>query len=425
MRPADSTIESPRKFIGKYAAKSIDDIEISRMSSPRHVWEREATHMRKDSNEAFLLTLMESGIGHLSQSGRFTQVNNGDIALYDAERRFTYDVTPESVLLRIPRKQLLYRAPGRALHGGALHAGQAITGLLASMLREAASANFTEDLPAGVQKQFAASLLDLLAATIQVQMAGCDPEADERERRLQRVKQYIESQLDDPLLTVDRIASALNMSERTLTRLFAQRQHAHALGLATASRGRVLRVEGGPGAAGDRSGVPQWLQRRRALQPALQAQLRPFAEGSAEPPEALNGVERHRPQSRPRAWNGPRAGLFHCLGPPQDEKRSSRGSKRAWCAAHVCMICPWRPQSSAVAATSKKSCSERLSLHAGKHLGISVCSRRGRANCTDWENGMNHDDLHYMGMREIGLPSGWRAFLGSRHRTPIRTHRPA
>ena len=51
-----------------------------------------------------------------------------------------------------------------------------ITGLLASMLREAASANFTEDLPAGVQKQFAASLLDLLAATIQVQMAGCDPE---------------------------------------------------------------------------------------------------------------------------------------------------------------------------------------------------------------------------------------------------------
>ena len=109
---ADSTIESPRKFIGKYAAKSIDDIEISRMSSPRHVWEREATHMRKDSNEAFLLTLMESGIGHLSQSGRSTQVNNGDIALYDAERRFTYDVTPESVLLlRIPRKQLLYRAP--------------------------------------------------------------------------------------------------------------------------------------------------------------------------------------------------------------------------------------------------------------------------------------------------------------------------
>ena len=150
---ADSTIESPRKFIGKYAAKSIDDIEISRMSSPRHVWEREATHMRKDSNEAFLLTLMESGIGHLSQSGRFTQVNNGDIALYDAERRFTYDVTPESVLLlRIPRKQLLYRAPLAERYTAVRFTpDKPITGLLASMLREAASANFTEDLPAGVQ----------------------------------------------------------------------------------------------------------------------------------------------------------------------------------------------------------------------------------------------------------------------------------
>ena len=298
---ADSTIESPRKFIGKYAAKSIDDIEISRMSSPRHVWEREATHMR-DSNEAFLLTLMESGVGHLSQSGRSTQVNNGDIALYDAERRFTYDVTPESVLLlRIPRKQLLYRAPLAERYTAVRFTpDKPITGLLASMLREAASANFTEDLPAGVQKQFAASLLDLLAATIQVQMAGCDPEADERERRLQRVK-------------VHRIAAGRSAFDRGSHRqrpehvrahadppVRAQRQHAHALvwqrrleaAYCALKEGRARQVT----VAAFRNGFNDVAHFSR-----LFAQLRPFAEGSAEPPEALNGVGPRRPQGRPRA----------------------------------------------------------------------------------------------------------------------------
>ncbi|SSW72867.1 helix-turn-helix domain-containing protein [Achromobacter agilis] len=221
---ADSTIDSSGSFIGQYAAKSIDEIEISRMSSPRHVWQRAARHVRRDANEAFLLTLMESGTGQLSQSGRSTQINNGDIALYDAERLFTYDMTPESVLLlRIPRKQLLYRAPlAERYTAMRFIPDKPITGLLFHTIRSAADINFSEDLPPGVQTQFAASLLDLLAATIQMQMAGSDSASSEREKLLGSAKQYVESHLDDPQLTVDRIAIALRVSERTLTRMFAE-----------------------------------------------------------------------------------------------------------------------------------------------------------------------------------------------------------
>ena len=94
--------------------------------------------------------------------------------------------------------------------------------MLFHTIRSAADINFSEDLPPGVQTQFAASLLDLLAATIQMQMAGSDSAASERERLLGSAKQYVESHLDDPQLTVDRIAIALRVSERTLTRMFAE-----------------------------------------------------------------------------------------------------------------------------------------------------------------------------------------------------------
>lgn len=221
---ANSQIQDAQTFIGKFSAQSLGDLEISKMSSPRHLWERTTNHLRRDPNEAFLLALMISGTGQLLQSGRSTQVNNGDIVLYDAERPFTYDLFPESVLLlRIPRKQLLYRAPHAERYTAIRFMPEKpITGLLANMIKEAARINLSEELPQAVQTQFAASLLDLLGATIQVQMAGGTVEYSHHNKLLEQAKDFIESRLDDPFLTVDDIACAANVSERTLTRIFAE-----------------------------------------------------------------------------------------------------------------------------------------------------------------------------------------------------------
>ena len=221
---ADSQIDNPGAFIGEFSAQSLSTLEISRMSSPRHLWERKAAHSRKDPNEAFLLALMLSGVGHLSQSGRSTPVRNGDIVLYDADRPFLYDLSPESVLLlRIPRKQLLYRAPQAEQYTAVRFMPERpITGLLANMIRDAASIALSEELPEPVQTQVAGSLLDLLGATIQVQTTGTSLLSGAHGKLLERAKSFVESRLDDPFLTVESIASAVNVSERTLTRLFAE-----------------------------------------------------------------------------------------------------------------------------------------------------------------------------------------------------------
>jgi len=251
--PANSRIDNPGGFIGRFSAKSIGGLEISRMSSPHHIWERTSSHMRRDPNETFLLSLMKSGAGHLSQSGRSTGVGSGDIVLYDAERPFTYALAPESVLLlRIPRRQLLYRAPHAERYTAVRFMPDTpITGLLSNMIQEAARLDLSEDLPPSVRAQFAGSLLDLLGAAIQVQMAGDSLEASHRNKVLENAKSFIESNLDDPLLTVERIATAVKVSERTLARIFAEsgitpmrwvwqrRLEAAHLSLA---EGRVLRV---------------------------------------------------------------------------------------------------------------------------------------------------------------------------------------
>ncbi|NYT66263.1 helix-turn-helix domain-containing protein [Alcaligenaceae bacterium] len=222
--PANSQIYNPQGFTGQFSAKSLGDLEISQMSSSRHVWERTTTHLRRDPSETFLLALMVSGTGHVEQSGRSTPTNTGDIVLYDAERPFIYDLSPESVLLlRIPRRQLLYRAPDAERYTAVRFIPEKpITSLLANMIQEAARINSSEDLPEAVQTQFAGSLLDLLGAAIQLQMAGDTVTSSQHIRLFGIAKNFIESNLDNPSLTVNDIAAAVHVSERTLMRVFAE-----------------------------------------------------------------------------------------------------------------------------------------------------------------------------------------------------------
>lgn len=64
-------------------------------------------------------------------------------------------------------------------------------------------------------------ILDILRAGLAAAEPG-SVEADRRARHLERAKDYLRSRLGDAELTVEDAASALDMSERTLNRLFAQ-----------------------------------------------------------------------------------------------------------------------------------------------------------------------------------------------------------
>ncbi|MDM0006239.1 helix-turn-helix domain-containing protein [Variovorax sp. J22G73] len=220
--PAKSLVPDRAHFNARFQVRSLGSLTLAEMSSPRCLWERDAQCLRSGPNEDFMLGLMVSGQGVLSQSGRSVVQRNGDIVLYDAARPFTFDLAPESALLvRIPRMQLLCRVP-EAHHLTAMHLaeGHPVARLLGTMIREAAVLELSG--LDGMQASLASSLLDMLSTVLQVQAAGTDAARSGHSALFQKTRDYIAAHLDDCELDVEQIARAQNVSARTLARVFAE-----------------------------------------------------------------------------------------------------------------------------------------------------------------------------------------------------------
>jgi len=220
--PAACRVAQSTDFDASFSVRTVGGLMLAEMKSPRHVWDRDAEHLRTGPNEDFMLSLMVSGIGHLSQAGRRVTQREGDIVLYDAAHAFSFDLAPDStLLLRIPRKQLLYRVPDAGqLTAVRLAESLPIASLLGSMIRHAAALDLS--LHPAAQARFASSLLDMLATALQLQLDGSGRAASSHETLFQRAREYIAAHLDDCELDVERIAAAQHVSARTLTRVFAE-----------------------------------------------------------------------------------------------------------------------------------------------------------------------------------------------------------
>jgi AraC-like DNA-binding protein len=220
--PAASRAAQHTDFDASFSVRAVGGLMLAQMKSPRHFWERSAEHLRTGPNEDFMLSLMVAGVGHLTQGGRHVTQRDGDIVLYDAAHAFSFDLAPEStLLLRIPRRQLLCRVPqAERLTAMRLAESLPIASLLGSMMRHAAVLDL--NLHPAAQACFASSLLDMLAAALQLQLDGTGRVPSSHETLFQRASAFIVAHLDDPELDVERIASAHHVSSRTLTRVFAE-----------------------------------------------------------------------------------------------------------------------------------------------------------------------------------------------------------
>jgi AraC-like DNA-binding protein len=219
---AASHVPDREHFNASFSARSVGSLTLAEMRSPRHYWERSAQHLRSGPTDDFMLSLMVSGEGRLSQAGREVLQRNNDIVLYDAARPFAFDLAPESTLLvRIPRKQLLYRVP-QAEHLTAMHlaAGHPIARLLGNMIREAAVIEWSGR--EAMQASVASSLLEMLAAVLQFQISDSGVARSSHDALFQKACDYIAAHLDDCDLDVEQMAAAHHVSARTLTRVFAE-----------------------------------------------------------------------------------------------------------------------------------------------------------------------------------------------------------
>lgn len=209
-------------FFAEFNRRVFGTVAISDIRCAALRYNRRREDVRLDPNEDFLLTLMLDGQAHLEQGGRRAVQQPGGIVLYDAAREFVYDFTgPYRILLvRIPRRTLLSRLPdAERLTAVTLGSNSGISSMAAWLMRQAI------ELPAlpeaGPLVKVGTSLLELISAAFEADVAGCRDLRDRQAALLHRAMDHMRARLEDPTLDVESIAHALNVSQSTLSRAFA------------------------------------------------------------------------------------------------------------------------------------------------------------------------------------------------------------
>ncbi|MCO4859315.1 helix-turn-helix domain-containing protein [Herbaspirillum sp. WGmk3] len=216
---ADSKLLGAPVFDGAMSVSSIGMLDMAIMSSPLHHWRRDAHHIRSNPDDDLWLAFMVCGEAYLAQDGRQTRLQSGDMALYDGARPFEFALGPEKIYLtRLPRKSLLSRCPeAEHLTAQLIDARRPGVMALRSMLEEAGTCEFND---AESAVRYSAALLDVLALSLAA--PGSRATAAEKNDLYKRVLAYLRENYTDPQLNLHVLAAAHHVSERTLTRAFAQ-----------------------------------------------------------------------------------------------------------------------------------------------------------------------------------------------------------
>jgi AraC-like DNA-binding protein len=182
---------------------------------------RGPTEIRKDQRDHFMLYLVMEGRIDVTQDDRQTSASAGDLFLYDQTSPFSLDFHhPHAILVNVPRALLVSRVPKvRRLTARRISGASKMGALAGSIVRQ--MSDFDDATRGNVADRLAASAVDILATTLESELAGDENLQKERHRLLPKVESYILAHLHEDGLDLESIARAQNIAPRTLNRIFA------------------------------------------------------------------------------------------------------------------------------------------------------------------------------------------------------------
>ncbi|MER5173743.1 MULTISPECIES: helix-turn-helix domain-containing protein [Thioclava] len=211
------------EFSATLEALPFGQMMISRVASSPITYERRLSDVRYDPRDDFFAVAMLSGRTMLVQNGHETWARPGDIYLYSSARPYQHhsDADYRCVSLRIPRALAQARLTqldditGRVLKGDTPYGR-----ILSSLIVEASEISAQGDREQALQG-FSTSVLDMMTAAIGASF-GAESCGSRNQRLLSRIQHYMRDNLADSGLGLAEIATAQNVSMRTLARLFTE-----------------------------------------------------------------------------------------------------------------------------------------------------------------------------------------------------------
>jgi AraC-like DNA-binding protein len=212
-------------FNANFEHTSISDLVFCRLSAgtPHRVFRTEA--VARNDNRAFVKAVLQlEGSSIIEQDGRSTALRAGEWSIYDAERPYSVIIPKRSVMsiLLVPRDRvvarnfdigrlILRRLSGR--HG----LGKVIWSLIGT----------TFDQRPAIEERSSHEVADIVAQMLRLALLDFPEErlsVNPRDALRDRVKQYVAGHLDDPELSIAKLAGVANCTKRYLHMVFESEQ---------------------------------------------------------------------------------------------------------------------------------------------------------------------------------------------------------
>jgi AraC-like DNA-binding protein len=219
--PAECKASKRDGFFGEVNGHQCGQLLAGRYAATHHIWNRTDQDVRTKPDDDMVALLLESGSAEMQQVGRHIVMRPGDVMLFDGARSFRHDMMPGSVLLvRIPRTLMKANISNAEKYVNfKISDGLSIQPLIAGLIREVYLRSPEANQAAKVK--LANALLSTLSAALEMHSTGVIESYDSRSL-FEKSLSIIDSRIDDPELTVEKIAQLLYVSERTLSRVFAR-----------------------------------------------------------------------------------------------------------------------------------------------------------------------------------------------------------
>jgi AraC-like DNA-binding protein/mannose-6-phosphate isomerase-like protein (cupin superfamily) len=215
---------SAEEFKVKASIRQCGSFELSQAisvgDSTAH-FERSADDIRKDARDHYEFMLILKGEVAMRQEDRAAVLGEGDMMIYHQGRPFSLSCKEgcDLIMINIPGPVLQSRLSESSRLTATRLGGESKFGALAgSVFRQLMTFDATDDEKA--LTRLSTSAMDILAASLE---GGLTNSAELRTRHadiLSKVKTYLLANLHDAEMSIETIARANNISERTLSRVF-------------------------------------------------------------------------------------------------------------------------------------------------------------------------------------------------------------
>lgn len=220
--PLDIEAHGSDPFVGRYRQACVGEVKFFDMQTTAHIVRRSPALITAEQRKFYKMSLQLSGRARLEQSGRTTELNPGDLAVYDTQHPYTLSFPEGSraMVMIFPQEMVELTADEVSQVTAVRFPGEHGMGRLINPFFAELGSNL-DQLGSAYASRLVHSALDLMMTMLAEELHSREQGGSPHSCLGRQVRDYIVENLGDDSLSPASIAEAHFISLRYLYTLFA------------------------------------------------------------------------------------------------------------------------------------------------------------------------------------------------------------